>query len=76
MFLDSLTEEAGVGQLSAPLNGPVLCSLSSTNDPTGFLGGDVVHGLLVTTSTKRSEWKIAWINRTVLIKLYVAEVSG
>ena len=59
MFLDSLTEEAGVRKFSAPLNGSILCRLSPADDSAGLLGGDVVHRLFITSSTERTEWKIA-----------------
>ena len=52
-------EKAGVGQVPAPLNGPVLGGLYARDDPAGLLGRDVVHRLLVATSSKRTEREVS-----------------
>lgn len=59
MLLDTGTKKAGCGKLSVPLDGAVLGSLDSRDDTGGFFGGDVVHGLLVATSTKRAKREVS-----------------
>ena len=46
VLLDPLAEEAGAGQLPAPLDGAVLHSLHPGDHPARLLRRDVVHCLL------------------------------
>ena len=50
------------------MDGPVLGRLDPRNDSAGLLGRDVVHGLLVATSTKWTEGKVSLI---CILQFYV-----
>ena len=57
-------EKAGVGQVPAPLDGTVLGGLHARDDPARLLGRDVVHCLLVTTSSKRTEREVSYAKKS------------
>ena len=59
VLLDALAEEAGGGQLAAPLDGTVLRGLDPGDDAARLLRGDVVHRLLVAPPSERSERKVS-----------------
>ena len=62
-------EKAGVGQVPAPLDGTVLGGLHARDDPARLLGRDVVHCLLVTTSSKRTEREVSYAKKDIVIIL-------
>ena len=59
VLLDTLAEEAGGGQLPAPLDWTILRGLDSGDDATCLLRRNVVHRLLVAPASERSERKVS-----------------
>ena len=59
VLLDALAEEAGGGQLPAPLDRTVLRGLDSGDDAACLLRRNVVHRLLVAPASERSERKVS-----------------